>query len=736
MAEREEPERKRRKSGPERMSDYRERNPDLVKLSKEKEKLETLKKRANSENFDEEVKKKERERKQAYRAKKALEKELDDKENMTENDMETPQSQLNTKNCQLLAGLLSRRKTNRDKNEVIDDLFDNNKELETENEKINISLTETEYENLALKIENRKKDKEIADLKRQVAENDMWFKIDYKYLSSVGKREFRAAHKLGSTEHPPGTDYRLRKNTGINFSKTISVDNNEKSELKKLIEKFAVENSSESPDMRNEKKGIRYRNKYFVALYDDFRHENPDILVSSSVFISYWPKHILKPKPGDYSLCCCEKCENPALKIRALKRHKLIEHNHNLDTVLREAREENFELEESLKDDIKTILEEPKASQQITYMEWKKVQSTEVNKNTGKQKQATTQRVPTVTTGQDLAVKTLADFEDLKEHLERNHVIKNKVLEKREEVMKSDDKVMLQNDWAENMTIITPNEAQSAFYGGRGNVSLHTGYEYSKRRSGGFVSLSDENNHKAEAIVAALDPKIKELVEEGFKEIIIVSDSPVSQYRNGKMAYLASRWAVKYGIRINWLFTEAGHGKSAADGIGGNIKNKAQEKQNMEPDIVIKTAKDVIENIETSIEMKIHTKEDIQKVTDSMPSKIGALVGATKIHELVFESDGQIKMKKLPNEAFYKQIRIKTGVAITRKQKENVVPNHFMEETAGDDNVEESKSDEEEDVETEDRRRRMRTRRRLTTIDNVVAGLEDDFVSECESDDE
>ena len=40
---------------------------------------------------------------------------------------------------------------------------------------MNISLTETESENLVLKIENRKKDKEIADLKRQVAENDMWF---------------------------------------------------------------------------------------------------------------------------------------------------------------------------------------------------------------------------------------------------------------------------------------------------------------------------------------------------------------------------------------------------------------------------------------------------------------------------------------------------------------------------------------------------------------------------------
>ena len=71
--------------------------------------------------------------------------------------------------------------------------------------------------------------------------------------------------------------------------------------------------------------------------------------------------------------------------------------------------------------------------------------------------------------------------------------------------------------------------------------------------------------------------------------------------------------------------------------------------------------------------MKIHTKEDIQKVTDSMPSKIGALVGATKIHDLMFESDGPIKMKKLPNEVFYQHIGIKTGIAIARKPREKVL---------------------------------------------------------------
>ena len=74
------------------MSDYRDRTLDLVKLSKEIEKLETLRKRANSDNFDEEVKKNEREREKNYRAKKDLGKELGDKEIMTENEIENPQS--------------------------------------------------------------------------------------------------------------------------------------------------------------------------------------------------------------------------------------------------------------------------------------------------------------------------------------------------------------------------------------------------------------------------------------------------------------------------------------------------------------------------------------------------------------------------------------------------------------------------------------------------------------------
>ena len=144
----------------------------------------------------------------------------------------------------------------------------------------------------------------------------------------------------------------------------------------------------------------------------------------------------------------------------------------------------------------------------MKYLTWKKVETAELNRNTGRAKQATTQRVPKYGSAKELALETLNDFHLLKEHLNRNTVIKNYVREKREEACEPDNKAMLQVDWAENGQIILPNEVQSGYFGGRDVYSLHTGYEYSKENSGGFVSLSDENNHKAEAFNAAMEPKI------------------------------------------------------------------------------------------------------------------------------------------------------------------------------------------------------------------------------------
>ena len=327
MANREEQERKRRKSDQIRSEEYRKANPDQVKFTKEKQKLKVLKQRVQNDDFDEEVKKKEKERKKAYRERKASESREVNKENeedktsetFKESETEPSTSKPRKKSRQSLKGILMRKKTNKEKNETIENLVETNKDLEHENNKMDISMQEKVAENMTQHLELKRKDKEIIELKKKLFENDQWIKSDYKYMTSAGKRELKTAHKLASHEHPKGTNFRLRQNTGIHFDKNSTMNCEEKSELKKQIERFAEENSSESLDMRNEKKGIRYRHKYLFCLYDDFKHDNPDIEISLSVFCSYWPKNIIRPKTGDYALCTCEKCENPALKMRALK---------------------------------------------------------------------------------------------------------------------------------------------------------------------------------------------------------------------------------------------------------------------------------------------------------------------------------------------------------------------------------------------------------------------------------
>ena len=439
--------------------------------------------------------------------------------------------------------------------------------------------------------------------------------------------------------------------------------------MKILVEEFAKENSSEIPDMRQQKKGIRYRHHYLSSLFEYFKFANPGIEISYPTFSSYWPKNIIKPRPGDYQTCKCQKCENPSLKLHALKTHRLFTEDLEVESVLRDIKMGDLSSEEELKNAIETLLVGPKSSVQVKYLVWEKVQAKGVNPNTGLPNRATVQRVAKHAAAKDLALEFLTDYKLLKEHLDRNDAIKKYVKDKRDEVLDSDNKVMLHVDWAENGSVLLPNEVQSAYYGGRMNYSIHSGYQYSKQNSGGFVSLSNENNHKAESVHCALDPKIKQLVNQGYKEFFIVSDSTTSQYRNGKSIYLTSQWSKQYDIKITWIYTEAGHGKSSADGIGGLIKNKVSEKVTMCPDTVINTVEDVKNNIETSVEIFIHTKENIQKIKDSMP-KVGQLNGATRVHEVVFEKDGKMMMKNIPTGSVFKPIRLKIGREIERNRGE------------------------------------------------------------------
>ena len=164
----------------------------------------------------------------------------------------------------------------------------------------------------------------------------------------------------------------------------------------------------------------------------------------------------------------------------------------------------------------------------------------------------------------------------------------------------------------------------------------------------------------------------------------------------------------------------------------------------MKPDTVLLSVKDVKDNFETNIDLKIHTKEDIKNVKENMPKKIGPLVGAKKVHELLFEINVNIKKKNLPSDIFYKPVKLKILDAINIRPRVNLDMAFIDEPTEENNEVDEAEDIEDSDLNDrqddvtrrQDRRTRMRLRRRLATVDDIIAELEDDsdFENDCNDD--
>ena len=185
----------------------------------------------------------------------------------------------------------------------------------------------------------------------------------------------------------------------------------------------------------------------------------------------------------------------------------------------------------------------------------------------------------------------------------------------------------------------------------------------------GFAMLTDENNHKAESIWAALTPMLTSLVEQDVKKIFICSDSTGAQYRNCKNAFLMRDFAMKNKVALFWIFTEKHHGKSPADGIGGNLKNQVEQFTAFSTEHNIRNAEDVttlLNSTNTSINVSHFTKEDIQKTLDLIPGELNSLRGATKYHEICVNTAGRISAKELPTDDNY----INVNITVKRKRQQ------------------------------------------------------------------
>ncbi|XP_042269619.1 uncharacterized protein LOC121898523 [Thunnus maccoyii] len=133
-------------------------------------------------------------------------------------------------------------------------------------------------------------------------------------------------------------------------------------------------------------------------------------------------------------------------------------------------------------------------------------------------------------------------------------------------------------DFSENYSCKLNVEVQSYHWGGsRRQATVHTCMVYTAERSKAYATIFTSLRHDERAVWAHLKPVLDEIQSNApISTVHLMSDGPLTQYRNKKNFFLMSTLPFMHGIEaVTWNFSEKSHGKGVPDGIGGLLKRKA-----------------------------------------------------------------------------------------------------------------------------------------------------------------
>ncbi|XP_060804464.1 uncharacterized protein LOC132902617 [Amyelois transitella] len=207
-------------------------------------------------------------------------------------------------------------------------------------------------------------------------------------------------------------------------------------------------------------------------------------------------------------------------------------------------------------------------------------------------------------------------------------------------------------DFSENYECKYANEVQSIHFGASKNtITLHTGAIFFTDKCQTFATVSDNNNHDPGAIWAHLLPVIK-YAKENYPEISIIhffSDGPTSQYRQKKNFYLLNLFTCKLNLKYStWSFSESGHGKGIADGVGGSVKRQLDRRVSYGCDVTNATdAFEVLSNSMKTVKCFYVNDTDTKNISKLIPTNIATVPGTMKLHQIISSSKNTIKYRLL-----------------------------------------------------------------------------------------
>lgn len=330
------------------------------------------------------------------------------------------------------------------------------------------------------------------------------------------------------------------------------------------------------------KQQVRLLNDTLKNLHLKYKAENVNSKMSYAMFCRLRPFYIRSKRASDRQTCLCKRHENVNFKSEKLKQLHILETDdlYSLakqivcDTNIKECMYGNCNICKEKK--VSFLNECSNTGDMIEFFEWKTLRREVVTKESTK--------IVTITVKErekcSLEVLMQEFDKELRKCLPHIFNISHQFMKIRELKEKlTDQDALLHVDFSENYICKYENEIQSMHFGAsQKQLSLHTGIIYTSDVTLPFCSISDNLQHGPAGIWAHLKPPL-ELIKERFPSVTnlyFLSDGPTSQYKCKENFYMVTTVPFQMGFsRINWNFTEAGHGKGAPDGVGAVIKREA-----------------------------------------------------------------------------------------------------------------------------------------------------------------
>ncbi|KAK3085700.1 hypothetical protein FSP39_007459 [Pinctada imbricata] len=207
----------------------------------------------------------------------------------------------------------------------------------------------------------------------------------------------------------------------------------------------------------------------------------------------------------------------------------------------------------------------------------------------------------------------------------------------------NDNEAVIHADFSENYACKLNAEIQAMHFGGsRNQISLHTVVVYSKHRQVLYCTVSEDTRHGPAAIWAHLHPVLEWIRSDmpHIDTIHFVSDGPTTQYRTKSNFFLHhSLIHGKYGFhKSTWNFTEAGHGKSSADGVGGLVKRTADDLVSKGTDIIdVNTFYTHVSERIRNVNFVVIPSDNIDAI--HIPETLKPVKGTMSLHQVVSYKD-------------------------------------------------------------------------------------------------